>query len=86
MVVTIFNVRSTTGFTRPSSNLTGRTVEVCDTDELVALGAARQAAAVFTGEWPAWMAGVGATVVTTLSDDARLTVLERYAERRDAEG
>ena len=44
------------------ADLAGRPIEVCDTEELVALGAARQAAAVLTGEWPAWSVVIAPTV------------------------
>jgi xylulokinase len=67
------------------ADLTGRPVEVCDTDELVALGAARQAAAVLTGGWPSWAAGVGVEVAPTTTADQRAEVRERYAERRERE-
>ena len=67
------------------ADLAGRPVEVCDTEELVALGAARQAAAVLTGEWPAWKAVVRATVEPAIGDDQRAAVLARYAGRRDLE-
>ena len=67
------------------ADLTGRTVEVCDTDELVALGAARQAAAVLTGGWPSWAAGVGAQVAPTTTAEGRVEVRERYADRRERE-
>ena len=69
------------------ARLSGRVVQVPDAEELVALGAAAQAAAVLTGEPPAevarrWGTRRGATVEPPAERDEE--TLERIRSTREA--
>ena len=77
-----------TAYRQAVADLTGRPVSVPDAEELVALGAAVQAAAVLTGEpfdviTAAWDLGAGTTTAPDPSVDAR-AIRDAYAEAAGA--
>ena len=64
------------------ADLTNREVYVLNEPEIVALGAARQAAATLTGKWPAWQAS-SKIVAQPLATSAQSTATrQRFAEAR----
>ena len=64
------------------ADLTNREVYVLNEPEIVALGAARQAAAALTGKWPAWHASskIAAQPVATVTQST--ATRQRFAEAR----
>lgn len=64
------------------ADLVGREIHTLIESEIVALGAARQAAAVASGCWPQWTALSHVAAEPTAHDDARIMCRQRFGERR----
>jgi len=64
------------------ADLTGEQVNVLNEPEIVALGAARQAAAALTGNWPQWTASSRVAAHPVASDDQKTTTRQRFAAVR----
>lgn len=64
------------------ADLTGRQVNVLNEPEIVALGAARQAAATLTGKWPTWSASSRVAAQPIATTDQSTATLQRFAQTR----
>jgi len=64
------------------ADLTGKQVNVLNEPEIVALGAARQAAAALTGSWPKWKASSRVAAEPVASNDQKTTTRQRFAAAR----
>ncbi len=64
------------------AELSGREIHTVTETETVALGAARQAAAVIQKKWPEWTAASQVTAEPTVSQDARDACRQRFSEVR----
>ncbi|NDB42481.1 MAG: xylulose kinase [Actinobacteria bacterium] len=64
------------------ADLTGKQVLVLNEPEIVALGAARQAAATLTGKWPTWQASSKIAAQPTASSTQSNATRQRFAEAR----
>ncbi|NDB42856.1 MAG: xylulose kinase, partial [Actinobacteria bacterium] len=60
----------------------GKQVLVLNEPEIVALGAARQAAATLTGKWPTWQASSKIAAQPTASSTQSKATRQRFAEAR----
>ena len=64
------------------ADLTGKQVLILNEPEIVALGAARQAAATLTGKWPTWQASSKIAAQPTASSTQSNATRQRFAEAR----
>lgn len=64
------------------ADLTGKEVSVLNEPEIVALGAARQAAATLTGKWPSWSASSRVAAQPIATNPQRTAARERFAAAR----
>ncbi len=64
------------------ADLTGKEVSVLNEPEIVALGAARQAAATLTGKWPSWSASSRVAAQPRATNSQRTAARERFAAAR----
>lgn len=64
------------------ADLTGRQVNVLNEPEIVALGAARQAAATFTDKWPTWVASSRIAAEPIASSSQCNETRQRFADTR----
>ncbi|NBY61996.1 MAG: xylulokinase, partial [Actinobacteria bacterium] len=64
------------------ADLTGKQVLILNEPEIVALGAARQAAATLTGKWPTWQASSKIAAQPTASSTQSKATRQRFAEAR----
>jgi xylulokinase len=64
------------------ADLTGRQVNVLNEPEIVALGAARQAAATLTGKWPSWVASSRIAAEPSATTTQSKSTRDRFADAR----
>ena len=64
------------------ADLTGKQVNVLNEPEIVALGAARQAAATLTGKWPSWVASSRIAAQPIASSSQCNEARQRFADAR----
>ena len=64
------------------ADLTGKQVNTLNEPEIVALGAARQAAATLTGKWPAWVASSRIAAQPIATSSQRNDTRQRFADAR----
>jgi xylulokinase len=64
------------------ADLTGKQVNTLNEPEIVALGAARQAAATLTGKWPSWVASSKVAAEPSATTSQSKTTRDRFADAR----
>ena len=64
------------------ADLTGKQVNVLNEPEIVALGAARQAAATLTGKWPSWVASSRIASEPSATTTQSKSTRDRFADAR----